>query len=119
MNDNKTISFINTIKRLREINYIINDIKKVRDNKPLNRHEELYKILLSNLIVQYTQEFNDNAEIIWGNLIKKNENIQSYNDSKRELFNQYIGYTELIIFVYRIDKFNEINVKLIKRWNVE
>lgn len=109
MSNEEKISFSKTQKCLDEINEILNNIKKITNNLPLSKHEELHRILFSHLIIQYTQEFNDNAEIIWNSIIKKYPNIQNYDDSKRTLFNQYIGYTDLVILIYGIEVFNEIS----------
>lgn len=82
--DNFSVSFSSTEKCLSEINEILNDIQsKLRDNSVLDKHEELKRILFSKLLLQYTQEFNDNAEKLWKEVIKQHPKIQHYNESKR------------------------------------
>ena len=75
--DNFSVSFSNTEGCLKEINEILNDIQsKLRDNSVLDKHEELKRILFSKLLLQYTQEFNDNAEKLWKEVIKQHPKIR-------------------------------------------
>lgn len=107
--DGSSVSFSKTQRCLKEINEILNDIQsKLRDNSVLDNHEELKRILFSKLIVQYTQEFNDNAEKLWNDVIKKHNKLQHYNDTKRFLFNQYIGFTDVIVMLRGVEEYNKI-----------
>ena len=66
---------------LREINEILNDIQsKIRDDSVLDKNEELKRILFSKLIVQYTQEFHDNAKKLWNEVIKQYPKIHHCNE---------------------------------------
>lgn len=107
--DNFSVSFSSTEKCLSEINEILNDIQsKLRDNSVLDKHEELKRILFQRLLIQYTQEFNDNAERLWNTVITKHKKLQHYNDTKRSLFNQYIGFTDVVVMIHGVKKYNEI-----------
>ena len=87
------ISFQKTEDCIKEIEEILNDISnKLQDNLVLDKHEELNRILFSRVIVQFTQEFNDNAEIVWNKALEKHKSLQEqYDDTKKLLLHQYIG----------------------------
>ncbi len=103
------ISFQKTENCIKEIEEILSDIStKLQDSIVLDRHEELNRILFSRVIVQFTQEFNDNAEIVWNHILDKNKNLQGYNDTKKLLFNEYIGFADLVVMTHGISKYNDI-----------
>ena len=58
--------------------------------------------------MQFTQEFNDNSEIVWNKALERHKSLGRYDDTKKLLLNQYIGFTDLVVMVHGISKYNTI-----------